>query len=147
MTTEDQIDELIDLIPLQQWLRLSSAQEARLLASYIGPRGTGRTLRSGKNNKNAITLEPLTEAELDDLRASLPSHPDGEPAGWWSGDELRAFIDSADARLAAAPKPAPQLDLNRLSPEQLHRVAQCHTREQYEQVAQAILAEQKAKTA
>lgn len=144
---EDQIDTLLDRIPLEKWLKLSPVQEARLLASFLGPRGAGRTLRSGKNNKSAIPLQPLTEAELDDLRASLPAHPDGEPAGWWSDGELRAFIDSADARLAAAPKPAPQLDLNHLSPEQLHRVAQCHTREQYEQVAAAILAEQQAKTA
>ena len=145
MTTEDQIDELLDKIPLERWLKLTPAEEARLLASYIGPRGSGRTLRSGKNNTRAIPLEPLTEGELDALRASLPAHPDGEPAGWWSNDQLRAFIDSADARLAAAPKPAPQLDLNRLSPEQLNRVSQCHTREQYEAVAQAILAEQQAK--
>ena len=144
MTTEDQIDELLDHIPMSDWLRLTDVQQARLLATHLGPRGTGRTLRSGKNNKNAIALEPLSEAELDALRASLPAFPDGEPAGWWSGDQLRAFIDSADARLAAAPKPAPQLNVNRLTPEQLHRVSQCHTREQYEAVAQAILAEQKA---
>lgn len=145
MTTEDQIDDLLDKIPLERWLRLTPTEEAKLLATFLGPRGTGRTLRSGRNNKSAIPLQPLTETELDALRASLPSHPDGEPAGWWSNDQLRAFIDSADARLAAAPKPAPQLDLNRLSPEQLNRVSQCHTREQYEAVAQAILAEQQAK--
>lgn len=145
MTTEDQIDELLNQIPLERWLRLTPLQEARLLASFLGPRGTGRTLRSGRNNKSAIPLEPLTEAELDALRASLPAFPDGEPAGWWSGDQLRAYIDATDAHLAAAPKPALQLDLNRLSPEQLNRVSQCRTREQYEQVAAAILAEQKAK--
>ena len=145
MTTEDQIDELLNQIPLERWLKLSPAEEARLLASFLGPRGTGRTLRSGKNNKNAIALEPLSEAELDELRASLPAHPDGEPAGWWSSDQLRAYIDSTDARLAATPKPAPTLDLNRLTPEQLNKVAQCHTREQYEQVAAAILAEQQGK--
>ena len=145
MTTEDQIDELLNQIPLERWLRLTPTEEAKLLATFLGPRGTGRTLRSGKNNKNSIPLQPLTEAELDALRASLPAHPDGEPAGWWSSDQLRAFIDSADARLAAAPKPAPTLDLNRLTPEQLNRVSQCHTREQYEQVAAAILAEQQAK--
>ena len=144
MTTEDQIDDLLDQIPLERWLKLSPAEEARLLASFLGPRGTGRTLRSGRNNKSAIALEPLTEAELDALRASLPAHPDGEPAGWWNGNQLRAYIDSADARLAAAPKPAPTLDLNRLTPEQLHRVSQCHTRAEYEAVAQSILAEQKA---
>ena len=145
MTTEDEIDNLLDRIPLERWLKLSPAEEARLLASYIGPRGAGRTLRSGKNNKGAIPLKPLTEAELDALRASLPAHPDGEPAGWWSGNQLRAYIDAQDARLATAPKPAPQLDLNKLSPEQMNKVAQCHTREQYEQVAAAILAEQQAR--
>ena len=147
MTTldEDEIDTLLDRISIEQWLKLTDIQQARLLATHLGPRGAGRTLRSGKNNKNAIPLQPLTEAELDALRASLPAHPDGEPAGWWSDKELRAFIDSADARLAAAPKPAPQLDLNRLSPEQLNRVSQCHTHEQYEQVAAAILAEQQGK--
>lgn len=144
MTTEDQIDELFDHISMSDWLRLTDVQQARLLATHLGPRGTGRTLRSGKNNKNAIALEPLSEAELDALRASLPAHPPGEPAGWWSGDELRAFIDTQDMRLAAAPKPAPALDLNRLTPEQLNHVSQCRTREQYEAVAQAILAEQKA---
>ena len=145
MTTldEDQIDELLDQIPLSQWIKMTPAQEARLLASYLGPRGTGRTLRAGRNM--TIALEALSEAELDALRASLPAYPEGEPAGWWSGDQLRAFIDSVDARLATAPTPAPALDLNTLTPEQLHQVASCHTRTEYEQVAAAILAEQEAR--
>ena len=68
MTTEDQIDDLLDKIPLERWLRLTPTEEAKLLATFLGPRSTGRRLRSGRNNKSAIALEPLTEAELDDLR-------------------------------------------------------------------------------
>lgn len=81
-----------------------------------------------------------TSAQITALRAAQPAYPDGAPAGWWSPEQLRAFIDATDMRQAAT-KPAPQLDLNRLTPEQLHRVAACETREEYELIAQAILSE------
>lgn len=139
---EDQIDELLDRIPMERWMRLSPVQQARILATHLGSRGTGRSLRSGKNNAHAIPLEPLTDDEIAALRKSQPAYPDGEPAGWWSAEQLRAFVDAADGRLAATTKPAPQLDLERLTPEQLCRVAACQSREQYEQVVDQILAEQ-----
>jgi hypothetical protein len=139
MTT---IDQVLESIPMDVWLRMSPEQQARVMATHLGPLGAGRKLRAGKNGDRSVPLEPLTDSEFAALRASLPAYPPGEPAGWWAPEQLRAFIDAQDAHLAAAPTPAPQLDLDHLSDEQLHRVAACQSREQFEQVAKAILAEQ-----
>jgi hypothetical protein len=68
--------------------------------------------------------------ELANLRATQPAYPEGNPAGNWSGEELRSFIDAKDAELATQPRPKPQLRLDNLSPEQLRQVAQATTQQQ-----------------
>lgn len=81
---------------------------------------------------------PMTKAELRDLEASQPAYPPGAPVGWWSAEQLRAYIAHKDAEIAARPQ-AIKLNLNTLTSEQLARIAACTSAAEYAAVEQTIL--------
>jgi hypothetical protein len=85
-----------------------------------------------------MASHPRTRAQIWALLNTQPAYPDDREFGRWDADQLAAFIVAADADIAARPRPT-KLDLNRLTPEQLARIATCESAAECQLVEQAIL--------
>jgi hypothetical protein len=111
---------------MSAWMAMSDAEQLAAVAAYLGEQAAGRFVAHGRNRENQYSL-----ADLAVLHHSQPAFPpDREPAGNWSGDELRAYIDIQDSKIAAKPKSKPRLRIDELNDKQLHQIATAATAEQ-----------------
>lgn len=88
-------------ISMAEWLRMTDTQRERVVQAYLGDLGgADRAISYGHHRRGRPS-----HAEVAEMRDEEAAYPDGDPKGNWSGVELRAFIDAADAQIAALPRP------------------------------------------
>jgi hypothetical protein len=88
-------------------------------------------------NRTMTTNNRPSRIEMDDRFNSEPVFPAGDPAGWWTGEQLQAFIEAQTAKLAALEAVA-ELDMNTLTDDQLALLRDCTTREEVAEMLEAF---------
>src|SRR6266508_4314491 len=80
---------------MESWLRLSDAEQQRIMREYIG---AGRKPSAGNGKPKVIMKRQTrpTRREMDEQYDSAPAWPAGEPSDRWTEVELKAYSEAAD---------------------------------------------------